>query len=1549
MSHTIEDLIDWCEEDCDARVTIKMGMQRTADGKKLPLAYNSGKTSGVVPTYPQFCPGGNDIYKGGLTSTGKELWGIEDHKGTWKGFKSEHKVHAVFPHLHPNRNLFILDADPGPRKIWESKQGVLEWLAANEDYKWLLDCPYTETQKGWHFYFFCDGSELGGHLPPLFPMKQKKMFSAITDDSAELFGGTSWELGGTAKVWVWETKKRPLLNWKGSIPHIDYDAVLKPLINPATQGWAVPKTPRSVTPQRSAGPLARGTSAASTVSIGDVPEFTLDMLKTQDDKHLYELCFQVDNLGSYEDAYFLIGAALHQKCGGATDTWHLPLWCFWCDGGPEDASDRERLMLDPGPPRARSPPQSHTSASCAKDWGGFRSEGVTKSFGSVMFYLDHDPNTKHKFHSFRERHVKEIGLKVYTEDLQDLQSKADRRFDFEDIAQIAKSTLPPLLYQTDFGGNSAAMYMLAEREGRITGRWERNSEAFLHQKLLVDTKQSFKAARKVLVKSAKDLLAQDPEANKEPAELMLSRSEPFFYAAKVCDDFTQRNKVIYNLRSLKGVMDDKAVNKFFDAQYKMVDKTPGPEQFCYFPFTNGLFNLTDGSFRPADPEEYLYFTTGYEYDHDHVSQRREAREEVLKYIFSLFGGKMPGGELILAKEDKARFVTYILLDLASSMRPGNYFQKITFLLGSGGNSKGVLIGLLMNVFGVKKVDQGLSRSIPSKLIEVGGTPKDANAPNTCLAETQQCRIACVAEPAQGKAIDIANLKLLTGNNDVTSRGLYEKNNVTFKPLFAMYVECNSIPPPPEGDGGWGRRFREVKLFNSFKDPHPDTHFVTPEQSFADLGITVPELEKKAESDLWRGAFFDILAAFYKNVFLPFAAGELGGKFNLPMDYACNNDKEMMDALAPEWSEGTANTLGAGNQLVEWFHKSFTITIPDDVDVYREKDGTLHRDFLKPMKNKKGEIINPYNYSIKFEKHKKENWYHERGVDKHPVPVEYGEIAASANEMRVDTFVAKFEKECPGATDFLRCKKRDDKMLLVLQQIPKLGIVKCKNQFRFFGYRRRQEEDPAYVAAVSNDGEVEVGVGPEGSATARYNATTTVDDGKLYQYLVRSLVDLQTVDIDVEKEVVAGDPDPVTLEPSLEPSPEPSPDPSPEPSPDPSPIAESEPKADKTKEVKGSGLSARHTYTDLHPKFRIAYDAFNQDFGDSVDVYDVDDNTTLSSDSSDSHPDDLELMKTYVDNWMYDSEAFWMGLENVPCIVIGQVPTEDEIKLVNKITKRMTNKQVKVNGDTTGLVPSDPSMTADEYLEKMEEKYYWRVYGPTEKHEFGWIDVADADTWPNVNFRTDHDGPYVRYGAIKVVGPYSIVNAKISPSKFDLRCVDSTAGYVHWQSEEKKVLFEKMRPLCAAHFLESQSIQSSLADISFDTSLSVPWLIDGEMVGLSKEVAKEEPKKKVQAKEEPKKKVQAKQEKEEELNGEGTPESTTREEFMEMSLRDVKKHAIGMGCDPDVVKMFHADVAKGSGLPARHTRALEQPAKEQIVDLIMALTPEDVDARFGPGP
>ena len=201
------------------------------------------------------------------------------------------------------------------------------------------------------------------------------MFSASTDDSAELFGGTAWTPDEEAKV-------------------------------------------------------------------EDDAEFSLEMLETQEDKHLYEICFQVDNRGSYEDAYFLIGGALHDKCGGATDTWHLALWRHWCDGGPFNAEERERLFLVPGPPRPRVSPQSHTSATCKTDWSGFRTTGKKKTFGSVKYHLDTDPNTKHTYLVYKQRRVKEMGENFFWNDLVNVPDVKTRKFNYKKIADIAVAALP---------------------------------------------------------------------------------------------------------------------------------------------------------------------------------------------------------------------------------------------------------------------------------------------------------------------------------------------------------------------------------------------------------------------------------------------------------------------------------------------------------------------------------------------------------------------------------------------------------------------------------------------------------------------------------------------------------------------------------------------------------------------------------------------------------------------------------------------------------------------------------------------------------------------------------------------------------------------------------------------------------------------------------------------------------------------------------------------------------------------------------------------------
>ena len=167
--------------------------------------------------------------------------------------------------------------------------------------------------------------------------------------------------------------------------------------------------------------------------------------------------------------------------------------------------------------------------------------------------------------------------------------------------------MPLLKCQPKDHANKEAIYMLREEEGIATGRWERNPVAALHKCLNGEVQNAFEAARTAVMAKSRTL---DPEEDKIAIEDLKSLASVFYKAEDVCDDKKKRDKVVDNIKVQEAIYDEHAFDTFFDAQRTMLDSNV-PEKFCYFPFANGLFNLTDGTFRPAEPEEYLHFTTGY--------------------------------------------------------------------------------------------------------------------------------------------------------------------------------------------------------------------------------------------------------------------------------------------------------------------------------------------------------------------------------------------------------------------------------------------------------------------------------------------------------------------------------------------------------------------------------------------------------------------------------------------------------------------------------------------------------------------------------------------------------------------------------------------------------------------------------------------------------------------------------------------------------------------------------------------------------------------------
>lgn len=74
----------------------------------------------------------------------------------------------------------------------------------------------------------------------------------------------------------------------------------------------------------------------------------------------------------------------------------------------------------------------------------------------------------------------------------------------------------------------------------------------------------------------------------------------------------------------------------------------------------------------------------------------------------------------------------------------------------------------------------------------------------------------VSEPAYGDILNVATMKLFTGNDEVPARGLYQ-DMMYFKPQFKMVLACNKLPRIKDLDNGCWRRILVLLFPSKFVD------------------------------------------------------------------------------------------------------------------------------------------------------------------------------------------------------------------------------------------------------------------------------------------------------------------------------------------------------------------------------------------------------------------------------------------------------------------------------------------------------------------------------------------------------------------------------------------------------------------------------------------------------------------------------------------------------------------------------------------------------------
>lgn len=213
-----------------------------------------------------------------------------------------------------------------------------------------------------------------------------------------------------------------------------------------------------------------------------------------------------------------------------------------------------------------------------------------------------------------------------------------------------------------------------------------------------------------------------------------------------------------------------------------------PKYFC---FSNKVFDIIKGKFKPIKKEYYLCRNTGYEAP-EHIT--KEQYKEIDDLFFSIFENKAVADYLI--------FITAMTLFT-------NRFEKLYILTGNGRNGKGLITTLINKALGTYFL-MGSNDLL---------TCKDEQK-NPTLAKSKGVRYLAISEPAEDNdketKFNLSMVKKLTGRDILSVRTLY-KEPIEYVPAFTMFISCNKQPAVDETNEAIKNRFRFIHFPFTFVD------------------------------------------------------------------------------------------------------------------------------------------------------------------------------------------------------------------------------------------------------------------------------------------------------------------------------------------------------------------------------------------------------------------------------------------------------------------------------------------------------------------------------------------------------------------------------------------------------------------------------------------------------------------------------------------------------------------------------------------------------------
>ena len=196
-------------------------------------------------------------------------------------------------------------------------------------------------------------------------------------------------------------------------------------------------------------------------------------------------------------------------------------------------------------------------------------------------------------------------------------------------------------------------------------------------------------------------------------------------------------------------------------------------------FTNGVYDLKTFTFRDGNINDNITMTTGYSYKDKYTKHK----DDLMKFLQEIQPNDI----------ERNYMLTYFSLSLVGI----NTQEIIGILSGSGRNGKSKIAELLGLTLG--DYFETISASMLTK------EQPSANAPRPELLLLKNKRLVLASEPESNQKLNAAFIKLLTGNDPVSARNLYDNEVISFIPKFNLSLLCNDIPAFDKNDDAiWDR-------------------------------------------------------------------------------------------------------------------------------------------------------------------------------------------------------------------------------------------------------------------------------------------------------------------------------------------------------------------------------------------------------------------------------------------------------------------------------------------------------------------------------------------------------------------------------------------------------------------------------------------------------------------------------------------------------------------------------------------------------------------------